>query len=314
MAGSAVEAFWSGTSFLLASTIFQPILGSLSGIFGRKWLIHFSLLLFLVGSVVIAASVNFTTILIGRTFQGAGGGGIICVTALIVVDKISLRERGKWLSLLGAMWSVGTVSGPLLGGLYSIPVLDIVDKINFRWRVSNGNVVALDFLDQSSFHRYRWNIDRDISNSRREKWILCKKVERSRLGWNESLSFINDRISYFNQPWWHRIPVELVAYTCTAAHLYCWPFSACCTPGVCGKEPLHSYKCFQEPICSDRSHADGTIRPHSLSSSLLPTIVFRGSEGYVTCHGWGGHFSLDLDSCSMCYGMFIYLRSIAVVY
>jgi MFS family permease len=116
LGGSAVEAFWSGTSFLLASTIFQPILGSLSDVFGRKLLIHFSLLLFLTGSVVIATSNQFTTILIGRTIQGAGGGGIICVTALIVVDKVPLKERGNWLSLLGATFSVGNVSGPLLGG------------------------------------------------------------------------------------------------------------------------------------------------------------------------------------------------------
>ncbi|EUC27750.1 hypothetical protein COCCADRAFT_110873 [Bipolaris zeicola 26-R-13] len=114
--GSAVEAFWSGTSFLLASTIFQPILGSLSDVFGRKLLIDLSLLLFLIGSVVIATSSYFTTVLIGRTVQGAGGGGIICVTALIVVDKIPLQERGNWLSLLGAVFSVGNVSGPLLGG------------------------------------------------------------------------------------------------------------------------------------------------------------------------------------------------------
>jgi hypothetical protein len=36
LGGSALEAFWSGTSFLLASTVFQPTFASLSSIFGRK--------------------------------------------------------------------------------------------------------------------------------------------------------------------------------------------------------------------------------------------------------------------------------------
>ena len=41
--GSAIEAFWAGTSFLLTSTVFQPVLGSFSHIFGRKPMIFFSI-------------------------------------------------------------------------------------------------------------------------------------------------------------------------------------------------------------------------------------------------------------------------------
>jgi MFS family permease len=73
------------------------------------------MLLFFIGSIVIASSHDFTTILVGRTVQGAGGGGILCLTALTVVDTVPLRERGKWFSLLGVMWSLGTITGPLLG-------------------------------------------------------------------------------------------------------------------------------------------------------------------------------------------------------
>lgn len=121
LAGSAVEAFWSGTSFLLASTVFQPILGSFSHTFGRKSIINASMILFFIGSVVVATSYNFTTILVGRTIQGAGGGGIMCLTALILVDTVPLRERGKWISLIGVMWSLGTITGPLLGRLGLFP-------------------------------------------------------------------------------------------------------------------------------------------------------------------------------------------------
>ena len=75
--GSAIEAFWSGTSFLLCSTVFQPAFGSFSNIFGRKPLILVALLFFTVGSIVPAVANNFTVILIGRSIQGVGGGGII---------------------------------------------------------------------------------------------------------------------------------------------------------------------------------------------------------------------------------------------
>lgn len=76
LGGSALEAFWSGTSFLLTSTVFQPILGSFSTIFGRKQIIYTSLAFFGVGAIVAAVAKNFTTILIGRAIQGIGGGGM----------------------------------------------------------------------------------------------------------------------------------------------------------------------------------------------------------------------------------------------
>ena len=34
--GTAIEAFWSGTSFLVTSAVFQPVIGGLSHVFGRK--------------------------------------------------------------------------------------------------------------------------------------------------------------------------------------------------------------------------------------------------------------------------------------
>lgn len=42
LGGTAIEAFWSGTSFLLTSTVFQPNFASLSHIFGRKPLVCYT--------------------------------------------------------------------------------------------------------------------------------------------------------------------------------------------------------------------------------------------------------------------------------
>jgi MFS family permease len=111
LGGSAIEAFWAGTSFLLTSTVFQPVLGSFSHIFGRKALIYISLAFFLAGSIIPAVAQNFTVVLVGRSIQGVGGGGIISLTELVVVDTVPLRERGKWFSFFGAMWALGTVAG-----------------------------------------------------------------------------------------------------------------------------------------------------------------------------------------------------------
>jgi hypothetical protein len=58
--GSAIEAFWSGTSFLLTSAVFQPVIAGLSHVFGRKASLMGSGLLFGLGSILAAVAQNFT--------------------------------------------------------------------------------------------------------------------------------------------------------------------------------------------------------------------------------------------------------------
>ena len=55
-------------------------------------------------------------VIAGRSIQGIGGGGILTLSEVVITDLIPLRERGKWVSLQSAVWSIGTVTGPLIGG------------------------------------------------------------------------------------------------------------------------------------------------------------------------------------------------------
>ena len=90
--GSAIEAFWCGTSFLLTETIFQPVLGSLSNIFGRKLIILTSIFLFAAGLVIVSIAQNIHMLLVGRAIQGAGAGGIVGLVEIIVTDLVPLRR------------------------------------------------------------------------------------------------------------------------------------------------------------------------------------------------------------------------------
>jgi len=119
LGGTAIEAFWSGTSFLLTSTVLQPTFASMSQIFGRKPLLYIALAFFAVGALLAGISHNFTLMLVGRSLQGVGGGGIIALTEIIVTDLVPLRFRGAWFGYLSSMWAVGSVSGPLIGGALS---------------------------------------------------------------------------------------------------------------------------------------------------------------------------------------------------
>src|ERR1700712_3736067 len=132
--GSAIEAFWyvpycasfvpanlwirTGTSFLLTSTVFQPTWASLSHIFGRTPVLLFALGLFTVGAITASAASNFTLLLVGRSIQGVGGGGLIALTYVIVADMVNLRNRGKWFSMISLQWAIGSVTGPVIGGAF----------------------------------------------------------------------------------------------------------------------------------------------------------------------------------------------------
>lgn len=55
-----------------------------------------------------------------------GGGGIIALTEVVVTDLVPLAQRGKWFSVLSAMWSIGTVTGPLIGAGFA-------QSVTWRW-------------------------------------------------------------------------------------------------------------------------------------------------------------------------------------
>ncbi|KAJ5917262.1 hypothetical protein N7466_010816 [Penicillium verhagenii] len=124
--GTAIEAFWSGTSFLLSSTVFQPSFASLSNIFGRRPMVLIAILFFCIGAIISAIANNFTYMLVGRTIQGVGGGGIIALGEVIITDIVPLRHRGKYFGIMSAMWSLGSVTGPILGGGFA-------ENVTWRW-------------------------------------------------------------------------------------------------------------------------------------------------------------------------------------
>ncbi|KAK8212143.1 major facilitator superfamily domain-containing protein [Phyllosticta capitalensis] len=124
--GTGIEAFWTGTSFLLTATVFQPSFASLSHVFGRKPLLLIALTFFTVGAIAGAVSNDFTALLTSRVIQGIGGGGIAALTGVIITDMVPLKERGKWLGLVTMMWAIGSVIGPVIGGV-------LAEKASWRW-------------------------------------------------------------------------------------------------------------------------------------------------------------------------------------
>ncbi|KAI8948585.1 major facilitator superfamily domain-containing protein [Xylaria longipes] len=105
LGGTAIEAFWTGTSFLLASGVLQVPVGALSDIFGRMPVLFCSTLLFLIGIILSAIAQDFTLVFVGRAIQGVGGGGVILLNDLVITDLVPMRQRGQYFGIIGgASW------------------------------------------------------------------------------------------------------------------------------------------------------------------------------------------------------------------
>ncbi len=138
--GKIVEEFnsfsslaWIVTAYMIATTITVPIAGKLSDMFGRRLVLSTGILIFIIGSLFGGMSANVLQLIIWRAVQGVGGGIITANTFAIVGDLFSARERGKWQGLIGAVFGLSSVVGPLLGGYLTEPHNIFGLITNWRW-------------------------------------------------------------------------------------------------------------------------------------------------------------------------------------
>ena len=140
-----MEALWSGTSFLLTSTVFMLNWAAFSRIFGRQPILLLALAFFAVGAVLCARAQSFTLMLVGRSIQGVGAGGLIALTNILITDMVRLRDRGKWFALVSVVWAIGSVTGPIVGGAFA-------EDASWRWIFYiNLPIVAVGFVGIIAF-------------------------------------------------------------------------------------------------------------------------------------------------------------------
>lgn len=117
---------WVFTGYLLTGTTSVPIWGRLADLYGRRRVLLVGLGIFVIASLLCAASVNMVALILFRTLQGVGAGCLQPVTITVVGDIFPFAQRARLQGLFSAMWAVAAIVGPLLGALF-------VSTIGWRW-------------------------------------------------------------------------------------------------------------------------------------------------------------------------------------
>jgi len=126
LGGGQSSYTWVVTATLLAMTVSTPIWGKLADLFDRKALLQSGLVIFLVGSILAGFAHSTGWLIACRAVQGVGVGALTALVQVILADLVSARERGRYMGYLGAVFGVGTIVGPVVGGV-------LTDGLGWRW-------------------------------------------------------------------------------------------------------------------------------------------------------------------------------------
>lgn len=117
--------------------------GKLYTFYSIKWVYLIAIAVFEVGSVVCGAAPNSVGLILGRTIAGLGGAGIFSGSMLIIAQTMPLERRPICTGLLGGLYGVAGVAGPLMGGAFT-------EYVTWRWcfyiNIPLGAVTALFIL------------------------------------------------------------------------------------------------------------------------------------------------------------------------
>ncbi len=121
------------TAYMLTTTVTVPLAGKLSDMYGRRIVLLSGVITFTLASLLSGNAHSMGMLIAARAIQGIGGGMIMANAFTIVGDLFTPRERGKWQGMIGAVFGMSSVIGPLLGGWLTDGHSFFGMSTNWRW-------------------------------------------------------------------------------------------------------------------------------------------------------------------------------------
>lgn len=118
---------WYISVYLLTTCSFQLIFGKLYTFYSIKWVYLCALAIFELGSLICGISPSSNALIVGRAVAGLGSAGIFSGAILIVSRTVPLHQRPVYTGIIGGMYGIASVAGPLMGGAFT-------DNPHLTWR------------------------------------------------------------------------------------------------------------------------------------------------------------------------------------
>lgn len=147
---------WLFNIYVLAQLVGTPLLAKASDKFGRRDVYIGCILGFAAGSLLLVIGGNYEMLFVGRGIQGFGASGIFPVAAAVIGDTFPEEKQGGALGLVGAVFGLAFLIGPVLGGillqyawewlfLINIPIAAVLIIAAWRLLPSGGSGGQLPF-------------------------------------------------------------------------------------------------------------------------------------------------------------------------
>ncbi len=108
---------WIFTIYVLFNLLGAPFMSKLSDRYGRRPIYLLDVALFALGSLGVALAPAFGVLLAARALQGISAGGIWPVASAVIGDTFPRERQGRALGLIGAVFGLAFIIGPILGGV-----------------------------------------------------------------------------------------------------------------------------------------------------------------------------------------------------